>query len=188
MFGDIWRLIGFGKEINFEKYHGTFDTTLFKNILLYLSDKTYWSSNSKNPNYFSLARKLIREPLNKEHIKIQSRYAKPLYISYHSYNDDRVPFLDKDHFYKLLKSYGFNAFLHKIQEKHVDGKMIKNLNHGMGISMKLLIKKELPSLLAYLKSKNKKQSIKEIAYPCDDLIYNFKENDHKIVLTIEKLK
>ncbi|EAI0673757.1 hypothetical protein EHO86_00980, partial [Campylobacter coli] len=32
LFGNIFRLIGFGKEIDFTRYHGTYDDTLFKNI------------------------------------------------------------------------------------------------------------------------------------------------------------
>ncbi|ELJ4930648.1 DUF2920 family protein, partial [Campylobacter coli] len=55
LFGNIFRLIGFGKEIDF-------------------------------------TRKIIREPLNKEHLIIQSLYPNPKYILYHSIFDERSPF------------------------------------------------------------------------------------------------
>ncbi|EKS1358417.1 DUF2920 family protein, partial [Campylobacter coli] len=96
LFGNIFRLIGFGKEIDFTRYHGTYDDTLFKNIFLYLSDKTYWNNNKFSKKYFSNARKIIREPLNKEHLIIQSLYPNPKYILYHSIFDERSPFENKE--------------------------------------------------------------------------------------------
>lgn len=186
-FGNIWRLIGFGKEIDFKSYHGTFDNTIFKHIFLYLSDKTHWSSDTKSKNYFSLARKLIREPLNEEHIKIQAKHPNPLYIGYHSVADERVPYEYKAEFYRLLKEQGLKTNLHSIEQKDIDGKIIKNLNHSMGISMKLLVKKELPRLLESLKTEHKIIKEKTISYPSDDLLYTFKEEKDKILLEISKL-
>ncbi|EAH4911459.1 DUF2920 family protein, partial [Campylobacter jejuni] len=107
LFGNIFRLIGFGKEIDFTRYHGTYDDTLFKNIFLYLSDKTYWNNNKFSKNYFSNARKIIREPLNKEHLIIQSLYPNPKYILYHSIFDERSPFKNKENFVHILKELNF---------------------------------------------------------------------------------
>ncbi|WP_038813601.1 DUF2920 family protein, partial [Campylobacter jejuni] len=69
-----------------------------------------------------------------------------------------------------------------------DGKFIKNLNHGMGIPVKLLIKKELPLMLEKIKQ-NPKKDCKEkyISYPCEDLLYKFSEKDDKISLKIDKI-
>ncbi|AJC87823.1 DUF2920 family protein [Campylobacter insulaenigrae] len=184
-FGDIWRLIGFGKEIDFTRYHGTYDNIIFKNIFLYLSDKTHWTSNKQSPRYFSPARKLIREILNKEHLKTQSLYPKPKYISYHSKIDNRSPYQNKELFYNLLTNMKFDTCLYGIDYKDVDGKFIKNLEHGMGIPMKLLIKKHLPDIL---KEKVKDKTCKkEISYKSDDLIYTFKEKDDKILLEVNKI-
>ena len=183
-FGDIWRLIGFGKEVDFERFHGAFDTLLFKNILLYLSDKTHWTNDFKSKNYFSLARKMIREPLNQEHIQIQSACAKTLYLSYHSIEDERSPYKDKALFYQILQQNGFDAKLHSISSNDIDKKMIKNTRHGMGISLKLLLKKELPTLLELLQNKTLAQN-RTVSYPCDDLIYSFEENNGKIHLKIQ---
>ncbi|VEJ55098.1 carbonic anhydrase domain protein [Campylobacter insulaenigrae] len=70
-----------------------------------------------------------------------------------------------------------------MNQNEVDGKFIKNLEHGMGIPMKLLIKKHLPDIL---KEKVKDKTCKkEISYKSDDLIYTFKEKDDKILLEVK---
>ncbi|TDJ87534.1 DUF2920 family protein [Campylobacter volucris] len=181
-FGDIFRLIGFGKEIDFTRYHGTYNDTLFKNIFLYLSDKTYWTSNKFSKNYFSNARKIIREPLNKEHIKTQSLYPNPKYILYHSVFDERSPFENKKNFVELLKSLNFKVDFYDISQ--IDGKYIKNLNHGLGLSTKLFFKLHLPQILK--EKLENKTCKKEISYKCDDLIYTFKEEDDQIKLEIKQ--
>ncbi|MCR6585448.1 DUF2920 family protein, partial [Campylobacter insulaenigrae] len=113
-----------------------------------VNDKTHWTSNKQSPRYFSPARKLIREIFNKEHLKTQSLYPKPKYISYHSNFDQFVPLQDKEQMYNYLKELGFDIEFTKIMDQNdVDGKFIKNLEHGMGIPMKLLIKKHLPDIL-----------------------------------------
>ncbi|MCR6582359.1 DUF2920 family protein, partial [Campylobacter insulaenigrae] len=63
----LWRVIGFGKEIDFTKYFCFGTNQFFKNIAIYVNDKTHWTSNKQSPRYFSPARKLIREIFNKEH-------------------------------------------------------------------------------------------------------------------------
>ncbi|MCR6579167.1 DUF2920 family protein, partial [Campylobacter insulaenigrae] len=183
---ELWRLIGFGKEIDYTTYHCAGTTQIFKNISLAVNDKTHWTSNKQSPRYFSPARKLIREILNKEHLKTQSLYPKPKYISYHSNFDQFVPLQDKEQMYNYLKELGFDIEFTKIMDQNdVDGKFIKNLEHGMGIPMKLLIKKHLPDIL---KEKTKDKTCKkEISYKSDDLIYTFKEKDDKILLEVNEI-
>ncbi|WP_306198038.1 DUF2920 family protein [Campylobacter jejuni] len=178
LFGNIFRLIGFGKEIDFTRYHGTYDDTLFKNIFLYLSDKTYWNNNKFSKNYFSNARKIIREPLNKEHLIIQSLYPNPKYILYHSIFDERSPFKNKENFVHILKELNFKVEFFAISQ--VDNKFIKNLNHGMGLSTKLFFKKHLLQILK--EPLQDKICKKEVSYKCDELVYTFKEENHQIIL------
>ncbi|EAI9949201.1 DUF2920 family protein [Campylobacter jejuni] len=180
LFGNIFRLIGFGKEIDFTRYHGTYDDTLFKNIFLYLSDKTYWNNNKFSKNYFSNARKIIREPLNKEHLIIQSLYPNPKYILYHSIFDERSPFKNKENFVHILKELNFKVEFFTISQ--VDNKFIKNLNHGMGLSTKLFFKKHLLQILK--EPLQDKICKKEVSYKCDELVYTFKEENHQIILNI----
>ncbi|EAJ6036148.1 DUF2920 family protein, partial [Campylobacter jejuni] len=164
----------------FTRYHGTYDDTLFKNIFLYLSDKTYWNNNKFSKNYFSNARKIIREPLNKEHLIIQSLYPNPKYILYHSIFDERSPFKNKENFVHILKELNFKVEFFAISQ--VDNKFIKNLNHGMGLSTKLFFKKHLLQILK--EPLQDKICKKEVSYKCDELVYTFKEENHQIILNI----
>lgn len=183
---DLWRVIGFGKEVDFTEYYSVATFNFFQNIRLCCCDKTFWTTNKQSPYYFSFARKLIRETLNKDHLNIQAKYPNPKYIAYHSKFDEWVSLEEKEEYVDTLKKHGFDVeFIKVIDEKQIDGKFIKNLTHGMGIPMKLLIKKHLPQILQEpLKDKTCK---KEISYKCDELIYTFKEKNEQIVLSVERV-
>ncbi|WP_052778614.1 DUF2920 family protein [Campylobacter jejuni] len=185
----LWRVVGFGKEIDFMQYSefATFD--FFHHIKTHCSTKTFWTSNSSSPRFFSPARRKIRNLLEEDHLLEQSKCLKTCFISYHSLYDEYVSLKEKTMLYKELEKLGFDATLHSItKESQVDGKFIKNLNHGMGIPVKLLIKKELPLMLEKIKQ-NPKKDCKEkyISYPCEDLLYKFSEKDDKILLKIDKI-
>lgn len=185
----LWRVVGFGKEIDFMQYSefATFD--FFHHIKTHCSTKTFWTSNSSSPRFFSPARRKIRNLLEEDHLLEQSKCLKTCFISYHSLYDEYVSLKEKTMLYKELEKLGFDATLCSItKESQVDGKFIKNLNHGMGIPVKLLIKKELPLMLEKIKQ-NPKKDCKEkyISYPCEDLLYQFSEKDDKILLKIDKI-
>ncbi|EKO4601048.1 DUF2920 family protein [Campylobacter jejuni] len=185
----LWRVVGFGKEIDFMQYSefATFD--FFHHIKTHCSTKTFWTSNSSSPRFFSPARRKIRNLLEEDHLLKQSKCLKTCFISYHSLYDEYVSLKEKTMFYEELEKLGFDVTLHSItKESQVDGKFIKNLNHGMGIPVKLLIKKELPLMLEKIKQ-NLKKDYKEkcISYPCEDLLYQFSEKDDKILLKIDKI-
>ncbi|WP_144667082.1 DUF2920 family protein [Campylobacter jejuni] len=184
----LWRLVGFGKEIDFEQYYGC-GTRVGDNINLGLSDKTFWTMNSNSKNFFSVSRRMIRYILEPNHIEIQANYPKPIYISYHSFYDKRIaPPDEKLELYELFKRKNFDAKLYMIKDiKQIDGKLIKNFKHGMNMSIKALISKELPFMLEKILKNPKQDSLKSIAYPCEDLTYTFKEEQDKIVLEIEKI-
>ncbi|MBM0637741.1 DUF2920 family protein [Campylobacter sp. VicNov18] len=185
----LWRLVGFGKEIDFIRYSefNTFD--FFQHIRVHCSSKTFWTNNSASKYFFSPARRMIRNILEPTHLQIQARYPKPYYISYHSYYDKKIaPPEDKIQLYQYFKDLGFDAKLNMIKDPHqVDGKFIKNLDHGMQMSIKTLISKELLSILEKTQQKSKIDQEKCIVYPCENLIYSFSEEDDKISLKIDKV-
>ncbi|MGF7440757.1 DUF2920 family protein [Campylobacter concisus] len=182
----LWRLIGFGKEIDFTRFAGCGTRVLYKNLNLYFCDKTYWTLNKSSPYYFSDARKKIRNILNLDHLNVQSGYEKPIYVSYHCICDKEIaPAKDKTELYEALKKLKFDATLHMIKdESEVDGKFIKSLTHGMGMSYKLLLQKELPSMMEKILSQKNKKSSKSIEYKCGDTIYKFSEVLDQINLEI----
>ncbi len=182
----LWRLIGFGKEINFTNYFCFGTDTLYQNLYIYFFDKTYWTLNEKSPYYFIDAREEIRNILNLDHLNVQSCYEKPIYVSYHCICDKEIaPAKDKIELYEALKKLKFDATLHMIKdESEVDGKFIKSLAHGMGMSYKLLLQKELPSMMEKILSQKNKKSSKSIEYKCGDTIYKFSEVLDQINLEI----
>ena len=185
----LWRVVGFGKEIDFMQYSefATFD--FFHHIKTHCSTKTFWTSNSSSPCFFSPARRKIRNLLEEDHLLEQSKCLKTCFISYHSLYDEYVSLKEKTMLYEELEKLGFDATLHAItKESQVDGKLIKNFNHGMGIPVKLLIKKEFPLMLEKIKQNSKKDCKEKcISYPCEDLLYQFSEKDDKILLKIDKI-
>jgi hypothetical protein len=182
----LWRLIGFGKEIDFTNYFCFVTGILYQNLYIYFFDKTYWTLNEKSPYYFIDAREEIRNILNLDHLNVQSSYKKPIYVSYHCIFDKEIaPAKDKIELYKALKKLKFDATLHMIKDgSEVDGKFIKSLTHGMGMSYKLLLQKELPSMMEKILSQKNKKSSKSIEYKCGDTIYKFSEVLDQINLEI----
>ena len=188
----LWKLIGFGKEIDFARFFGCGTGNLYENLNLYFCDKTYWTLDDKSPYYFSDAREEIRNILNLDHLNVQSSYKKPIYVSYHCINDTEVASAkDKTELYEALKKLNFDATLHMIKdESEVDGKFIKSLTHGMGMSYKLLLQRELPGVMKkILSKKDKKDEINEkcIEYKCGDLLYKFSEVSDQIRLEVTNI-
>ncbi|EHN6916716.1 DUF2920 family protein [Campylobacter jejuni] len=186
----LWRLVGFGKEVDFVEYSEFNTFNFYQNIRVCCSSKTFWTSNSSSNNFFSVSRRMIRYILEPIHLEIQANYPKPCYISYHSFYDKEIaPPDEKIELYKYLKQFGFDAKLYMVKDlDQIDGKFIKNLEHGMGMSIKTLISKELPLMLEKIKHKLKKDHKEKcISYPCEDLLYQFSEKDNKILLKIDKI-
>lgn len=186
----LWKLVGFGKEVDFMEYSEFSTFNFYQNIRVCCSSKTFWTSNSSLNNFFSIPRRMIRYILEPSHIEIQANYPKLCYISYHSFYDKEIALPDeKLELYKYLKQFDFDAELHMVKNpEQIDGKFIKSLEHGMGMSMKTLISKELPVMLEKIKQ-IPKEDYKEkcVSYPCKDLIYHFSEKDNKINLDITKI-
>ena len=185
-----WELIGLGKEIDYVKFSEYFTDIYFKNIRIYAFTKTMWTLlNKSSSSYFSQAREDIRNPLNAEHLKIQSLYPKPIYVGYHcAVKDHCAPPEEKAQLYEELRKLGFDATLYMIKdESQLDGKFIKTLTHGLDMSIKTLISKELPPMLSKIAICEKQIcKNKTVSYVADDLEYKFFEENGKINLEIKK--
>ena len=184
-----WELIGLGKEIDYVKFSEYFTDIYFKNIRIYAFTKTMWTLlNKSSSSYFSQAREDIRNPLNAEHLKIQSLYPKPIYVGYHcAVKDHCAPPEEKAQLYEELRNLGFDATLYMIKdESQLDGKFIKTLTHGLDMSIKTLISKELPPMLSKIAICEKQIcKNKTVSYVADDLEYKFFEENGKINLEIK---
>nr|WP_250634646.1 DUF2920 family protein [Campylobacter sp. RM16704] len=174
-------LVGFAKEINFVKYYeASYIDPKYTNLKLNFFTKTHFTSNPNSPYYFSKAHYRIRNILDEDHLQIQAQFPKTIYRSYHSVQDLRLaPPEDKIQLYNTLQKLGFDACLTMIEnENQIDGKFIKNLEHGMGMSLKMLINKELPIMLEKISKQKKKINIKKITYPSENLLYTFFKNEN----------
>ncbi|ECC1871669.1 DUF2920 family protein [Campylobacter upsaliensis] len=180
-----WRMIGFGKELDFKTYCGC--GARIGDVHFLLSDKTFWTLDAHSLYFFSQSRSDIRYILNPTHLETLAKFNHIIFVSYHSKNDTFLaPYTEKVELFELLKKLKFDAHLHLIQdESEVDGKFVKNLEHGLGIPFKALINKEFPPLLEKIKKQKKKPCKKSISYTCYDLIYHFSEKNHKMKLEIE---
>ena len=185
-----WELIGLGKEIDYIKFREYSTDIYFKNIKIYVFTKTMWTLMDKSsPRYFSQAREDIRNALDAAHLKVQSAYPKPIYVGYHcAVNDHCASPEEKAQLYDELRKLGFDATLRMIKdESELDGRFLKKLTHGLEMSIKLLIAKELPPMLEKIASREKQIcKNKSITYRSDDLEYKFLEANGKINLEIKR--
>ena len=185
-----WELIGLGKEADYLKFREYSTDIYFKNIKIYVFTKTMWTLLDKSsPRYFSQAREDIRNALDAAHLKIQSEYPKPIYVGYHcAVNDHCASPEEKIQLYEELQKLGFDATLHMIKdESELDGRLLKKLTHGLEMSIKLLIAKELPPMLEKIASREKQIcENKSISYRSDGLEYKFSEANGKINLEIKR--
>ncbi|WP_291953152.1 DUF2920 family protein [Campylobacter sp.] len=156
------------------------------NVVIHCQVKTHWTrKNPNSPYYFADENYLIRALLNQTHLILQAQKSKDIvYISYHGLEDTLTPTDYKIQIIQILKALGYEVDFHLIEEKDIDGKFIKDLKHGCGISDKVLFNKELPKMLEKLK--DKEFSIREdsISYPCKDKVFTFKDENDKFCLSI----
>ena len=170
-----FRMLGLGKYIDYLKIQ-EWSMKPSENIGLIVFTKTHFNRDENSLNCYTEAHNKIRSLPELDHLQTQAACHKAVFVSYHSARDFDIALLEpKERLYTMLEKLGFNANLTIIKdESEIDGKFIKNLEHGMGMSMKSLIKKELPPLLAQ-EFKHEKDEKREISYPSENLEYHFKE-------------
>lgn len=176
-----------GRESN--SAHPEYTIDYRDHIKIYSFVKTHWSLDRNSQNFFSSDHYRIRDISDSQHLIKLSNIStkKTKYISYHSAYDGIAPINEKEEFYKTLNSLGFDATLHIISDETVvDGKFIKNLGHGMDMSLKELINRELPKMDTLGSSKEHK--IEKISYDCDIIRYIFDFKGDVFCGEIEPLK
>ncbi|MDO4673957.1 DUF2920 family protein [Campylobacter sp.] len=127
--------------------------------------RTLWSRREGAKHYFSDDAYLVRAILNAEHLKIQHA-ANPhtIFVSYHSAQDGLNPVADKKNLYEIYAHLGFDATLNLARDEgDVDGRLIKSLDHGLRMSDKAMIRKELPLVLEKLQGRKLAPASKNLA-------------------------
>ncbi|EOF7424446.1 DUF2920 family protein [Campylobacter jejuni] len=148
--------------------------------------KTHWTRKENSPYFFNNENYFIRTLLNKDHLILQSQKNKNIiYVSYHSKEDPLTPANFKQQTMQILKILGYDVSLNLIDENKIDGKFIKNLDHGCGIPDKALFRKELPLMLEKLQKRKSLMQENSISYPCGNKVFIFKDVGDKFELVIK---
>ncbi|EAI5566291.1 DUF2920 family protein [Campylobacter coli] len=156
------------------------------NTLIECFLKTHWTRKENSPYFFNNENYFIRTLLNKDHLILQSQKNKNIiYVSYHSKEDPLTPANFKEQTMQILKILGYDVSLNLIDENKIDGKFIKNLDHGCGIPDKALFRKELPLMLEKLQGRKSFMQENSISYPCGNKVFTFKDVGDKFELEIK---
>nr|WP_079865836.1 DUF2920 family protein [Campylobacter jejuni] len=137
------------------------------NKLVGMFIKTYWTREDERLSYFFTNENyMIRSLLNSSHLTIQASVNKNIIlVSYHSLKDPFNTAKDKQTLFLAYKELGYDATLHLIKdESEIDGRFIKDLNHGMRITDKALFRKELPLMLEKLQKRKSFMQENSISY------------------------
>ncbi|ECC0914283.1 DUF2920 family protein, partial [Campylobacter jejuni] len=120
-----------GREME-HSYGDYYEDFPHNRIIFFL--KTHWTRKENSPYFFNNENYFIRTLLNKDHLILQSQKNKNIiYVSYHSKEDPLTPANFKELTMQILKILGYDVSLNLIDENKIDGKFIKNLDHGCGI-------------------------------------------------------
>ncbi|HDV7337097.1 TPA: DUF2920 family protein [Campylobacter jejuni] len=158
------------------------------NKLVGMFIKTYWTREDERLSYFFTNENyMIRSLLNSSHLTIQASVNKNIIlVSYHSLKDPFNTAKDKQTLFLAYKELGYDATLHLIKdESEIDGRFIKDLNHGMRITDKALFRKELPLMLEKLQKRKSFMQENSISYPCGNKVFTFKDVGDKFELAIK---
>ncbi|HED9847481.1 TPA: DUF2920 family protein [Campylobacter lari] len=180
--GEALLLLGYiiGRELNQAEFN-----IKQKNILIGCYLKTHWNTNPNSPFCFKNENYMIRALLNPIHLNIQAQKNNTIeYVSYHSSIDLMSPVKDKIQLMQIYQLLGYNVDFKLIKDVDIDGRFIKHFNHGGGITIKALFKKELPKILDKFQDRNFEIKQDEICYPCENRKFIFKDIDNKFELNI----
>ena len=121
-----------------------------KNIGIYYAIKSGWTTNSLSSNYYSEDARKIRSFIHEEDIKRMAEMGrnKTQYRFCHSKYDFQIANVyEKTAMFDLLKKYNFDAEIYLADHGDVDGKFVKNLDHGMALSLKKMFEKFYPDVI-----------------------------------------
>jgi len=135
-----------GRQTNMHEFN--YQEQQYPNIIFKCFSHNLWNLNRNSQNFFSHDRQVIRAFHSKEHLKDMARFGnnKTQYRFIHSLTDGISPFREKKRYSDLLKQFGFDVMLKEISNHDVDGQFVKNLDHGMGLSLKRMFDHFFPTI------------------------------------------
>jgi len=171
-------IVGKERNINAPEY-----LVYHKHLRLHCFVQTLWTTNTQSPYCFSQDRYRIRDLSDTGHLHrhVEAAQGSIRYIAYHSTEDMLASPREKEQFYRNLQDLGFSATLHLVDNSMIDGRFIKTLEHGMQMSIKELMNRELPQVLN--DAPRVIQRGREFCCQCDTLTYRFVVQDHALQST-----
>jgi len=148
----------------------------------FVSD-TLWSTDETSPYYFSDAHKQIRNLLQEEH----RSPSETMYCCFHSIKDTVSPINLKDEQYRVLEKYN-SIYYKRVEESDIDGKVFKNLNHGMNASLRSIFDISMEKYAEMNIEKDNSTDFDNFVtygFPCLDKLYNFAFSDKGLDVSIE---
>jgi hypothetical protein len=127
-----------------------------------------------SPYYFSDSHRCIRNLLVNEHIdKTSARYH-----IFHSTEDSLIPIKEKNAFCAMLRERGIEVHYRTVSSSDVDGKLFKNLKHGMDASLRGIF-----DLVASSDNLSKKELLTDFD---EESIYRFNCVGKKYIFSYDK--
>ncbi len=138
-----------GQELNLSEFTGN----LPPNVILELNVITPWTHQPFMPNYFNEDRKQIRS-FPEKHLAVMGKAGnqKTIYRCVHANIDIISNTEEKLKLVNALKEIGFDVQMEIYTEKDIDGRYIKHMEHGMGLSMRLFFAKALEQTQTRIKN------------------------------------
>lgn len=149
------------------------------------STNTLWSIDETSKYYFSDANKQIRNLLIEDHRTPSST----VYCCCHSEKDSIASINLKDEMCNILKKYNV-IYYKRVREEDIDGKLFKNVAHGMNASLRKLFDVSIEKYRKFNHNKEEETDFdRDVVYgfPCSNKIYNFSYTNSGLNVSIEKL-
>lgn len=169
-----------GRQTNAHEFN--YQESQCPNIIFKCFSLNRWTLNRNSPHFFSHDRQNIRAFYSKEHLADMARFGnnKTQYRFIHSLTDGIAPFREKKRYSDLLKQHGFDINFKEISNHDIDGQFVKNLEHGMGLSLKKMFDHFFPTI-DLTKTANDFQLGSTIIYGgfLDNYVFKY---DHSLVI------
>lgn len=165
-----------GRELN----RPEFSQRINSNLALSLFVKSPWTLKSNMPNSFEAGKYAIRcfNPVDLEVMR-NSGGQKTIYYLAHAYNDTIAPMNEKLDMVQNMLAIGMHVNMVIYDESDIDGRFIKSMSHGMGLSMLEFFDRGLKYIesqdINFIATLNEK-----LDYQYDNEKYTFEHIDNKI--------
>lgn len=160
----------------------------WSNLKVYYYVLSAWTMRPNLPNTFLSSHHAMRG-FDETQIKQMALYgASCFYYFVHASHDNIAPTQDKIQMAQALISQGFDVHMEVFDQSDIDGKLVKNLGHGMGMSMLTLFDRAWPMVSMKLTQTTNDFGLKsKIRYEASGVEYVFDFNKKGVSANLREL-